>query len=113
MNWSLILLDNIHFQYNSMMYGILLLSISYMYQEQYNKSALMFAILLNFKHIFLYSAPAFGIIYLRKYVFPGGIVRFSILAGQTIAVTAASFIPIVYTDPVPILKQIGARLFPF
>jgi alpha-1,3-glucosyltransferase len=48
-----------------MMYGILLLSICYMYQEQYNKSALMFAILLNFKHIFLYSAPAFGIIYLR------------------------------------------------
>jgi len=30
------------------------------------KSALCYAILINFKHIYLYSAPAFGIYYVRQ-----------------------------------------------
>jgi len=30
------------------------------------KSAAMYAIVLNFKHIYLYSAPAFGIYYVRQ-----------------------------------------------
>lgn len=28
-------------------------------------SAALYAVLLNFKHIYLYSAPAFGILYVR------------------------------------------------
>lgn len=68
-NIGLILLDNIHFQYNSMMYGIMILSINYIREEKYIKSALFYAILINFKHIFLYSAPAFGLFYIRNCVF--------------------------------------------
>lgn len=64
-NWGLILIDNMHFQYNSMMYGLMILSIAYIYEGRLLKSALLYAILLNFKHIFLYSAPAYGLLYLR------------------------------------------------
>jgi alpha-1,3-glucosyltransferase len=31
-NWGLVMIDNIHFQYNSMMYGIMLMSIVYIYE---------------------------------------------------------------------------------
>jgi alpha-1,3-glucosyltransferase len=68
-NVGLLLLDNIHFQYNSMMYGIMILSIHYIHEGKWFKSALLYAILINFKHIFLYSAPAFGLIYLKNCVF--------------------------------------------
>ena len=52
-----------------MMYGIMLLSIAYMGEGRWYASALAYAVLLNFKHIFLYSAPAFGVLYLRQAVF--------------------------------------------
>jgi hypothetical protein len=32
------------------------------------ESAAMYAVVLNFKHIYLYSAPAFGILYIRKLI---------------------------------------------
>lgn len=51
-----------------MMYGIMIMSIVYMYENKWFKSAFCYAVLLNFKHIFLYSAPAYGIVYIRKAV---------------------------------------------
>jgi alpha-1,3-glucosyltransferase len=116
-NIGLILLDNIHFQYNSMMYGIMLLSIHYILVGKYLKSALLYAILINFKHIFLYSAPAFGLFYLRNCVFGGDITKgfknLAILGFQTAFVTSVSFFPVIWKAPIPIITQIGTRLFPF
>jgi alpha-1,3-glucosyltransferase len=66
---ALLLLDGIHFQYNSMMYGLMILSIAFIKEKSYFKSALVYAILLNFKHIYLYFAPCFGLLYLKKVVF--------------------------------------------
>lgn len=34
-------------------------------------SAAVYAVLLNFKHIYLYSAPAFGIFYIRSLILDG------------------------------------------
>jgi len=65
-NLALVILDNIHFQYNSMMYGIMILSYVYLKEGKTIKSAFFYAVLLQFKHIYLYSAPAFGILYLRQ-----------------------------------------------
>ena len=75
-NVGMFIIDNIHFQYNSMMYGLLLVSIAYIFEvsafdydnslkDKLMKSAAIYAIVLNFKHIYLYSAPAFGILYVR------------------------------------------------
>ena len=99
------------------MYGIMIMSIVYIYERKFLKSALCYAILLNFKHIFLYSAPAYGLLYLKEAVFVSnyrkGIQNFIILAVQTVAITFISFFPIIRQDPINILAQIGSRLFPF
>ena len=88
------------------------------------KSAATYAILLNFKHIYLYSAPAFGLFYVRQLLFSGSasarVINFIKLASVTVFSTLLSFGPILLSEQ-PIgkegvlrqLKQIGSRLFPF
>ncbi|XP_069747944.1 dolichyl pyrophosphate Glc1Man9GlcNAc2 alpha-1,3-glucosyltransferase isoform X2 [Narcine bancroftii] len=68
-NFGLLIIDHIHFQYNGFLFGLLLLSIARMFQERHLESAVLFVILMNFKHIFLYVAPAYGIYLLRSYCF--------------------------------------------
>ncbi len=48
-----------------MMQAIFILSVAMINKKKYLLGALMFSILLNFKHIYLYCAPAYGI-YLIK-----------------------------------------------
>ena len=64
---GLILIDHIHFQYNGMMYGILLLCINSARLQQYLSCGFWFSVLLCFKHIYLYLAPAVFIFLLRGY----------------------------------------------
>ena len=77
------------------------------------KSALMFAILLNFKHIYLYSAPCFGLYYLKKIFLSkkgGGIKQFFIVGLQTILVFSLSLGPFVMMGQ---LQQLFKRMFAF
>lgn len=67
LNVGLIFVDHIHFQYNGFLFGILLLSMSALLRQRYLWSAFGFAVLLNFKHIFLYMAPAFAVYLLKFY----------------------------------------------
>ena len=46
----------------------MMLSIAYILEGKYIASAVAYAVLLNFKHIYLYSAPAFGIFYVRQLI---------------------------------------------
>jgi alpha-1,3-glucosyltransferase len=115
---ALLILDGIHFQYNSMMYGLMILSIAFIKEKSYFKSALTYAILLNFKHIYLYFAPCFGLLYLKKVVFKSGsiskgILNFIFLGIQTVLVFALSFGPFLYIGGLDQLAQIASRLFPF
>uniref|UniRef100_A0AC34FEC3 Ubiquinone biosynthesis monooxygenase COQ6, mitochondrial n=1 Tax=Panagrolaimus sp. ES5 TaxID=591445 RepID=A0AC34FEC3_9BILA len=113
---SLILLDNIHFQYNSMLYGILLLSFAAIFSQKYLLGALLFAILLNFKHIYLYYVPAFVVFYLFEYLPPFNLSSLSRITGLGLAVTLPvvfSFGPFFAAGDIEGIQQILSRLFPF
>ncbi|CAF1436287.1 unnamed protein product [Adineta steineri] len=115
-NFGLIIVDHIHFQYNGFLLGILLISISCMYQNQYLMSAIWFSTLLNLKHIFLYIAPAY-IVYLF-YSFcikqsPNGkrfIINLVTLGIATLVPFVLSFGPFILMNQLP---QVLSRLFPF
>jgi alpha-1,3-glucosyltransferase len=59
---------DIHFQYNLMMQAILILSIAMINRKRFLVGALLFSILLNFKHIYLYCAPAYAAYLIKEYV---------------------------------------------
>ncbi|KAJ8950475.1 hypothetical protein NQ314_007862 [Rhamnusium bicolor] len=118
-NCGLIMVDHIHFQYNGIMYGILLISISYILQGKHLKAAFWFTILLNMKHIYLYLAPAYFIYLLRHYCIKGPLTfknvvsrntfkTFSLLGSVVISVFLATYLP--FMDHIP---QVLSRLFPF
>ena len=112
-NAGLFIVDHIHFQYNGFLLGILLSSIGCMLADYQLISALLFALLLNFKHIFLYCAPAYFIYLLagcrqEKSVFGFSLLKLFKLAGIVVGIFALSFGP--FAQQLPIVLQ---RLFPF
>ncbi|CAI5758546.1 unnamed protein product [Candida verbasci] len=64
---GLLIIDHVHFQYNGMMYGILLFCINSARLKRYLLCGFWFAVLLCFKHIYLYLAPAVFVFLLRGY----------------------------------------------
>ncbi|XP_066248706.1 dolichyl pyrophosphate Glc1Man9GlcNAc2 alpha-1,3-glucosyltransferase [Euwallacea similis] len=118
-NCGLMMVDHIHFQYNGIMYGIMLLSIAAMWKENYKWAAFWFSFLLNMKHIYIYLAPAYFIYLLKHYCFSKSSqaktlvskIQLNHLLGLgaiVIGVFAVSFVPFVYHIP-----QVLSRLFPF
>ncbi|KAK5978615.1 Alpha-1 3-glucosyltransferase [Trichostrongylus colubriformis] len=118
---GLILIDNIHFQYNSMLTAILILSVYFADHDMFLLSALLYCILLNFKHIYLYYAPAYVVFLLRSYFFR----HFDDLFDFTRTVTSGlklaavmiipfilSFGPFFYVGGIRGFVQILSRLFP-
>ncbi|XP_031582566.2 probable dolichyl pyrophosphate Glc1Man9GlcNAc2 alpha-1,3-glucosyltransferase isoform X1 [Oreochromis aureus] len=121
-NFGLLVVDHIHFQYNGFLFGFLLLSVAKHLQSQHLQGALLFAFLLNLKHIYLYVAPAYGVYLLRSYCFAqdnkDGSVRWSsfsplrllALGAIVTSVCALSFGPFIAMGQLP---QVLSRLFPF
>lgn len=120
-NAGLLMLDHIHFQYNGMLYGVLLISVSYMIEERFLCSAFWFAVLINLKHIYIYMAPVYFMYLLRNYcltmVKSGSqkfiniavnYVNFFKLSAIVVAVFLVSFGPF-YNQ----MAQVLTRLFPF
>lgn len=68
-NCGLLIVDHIHFQYNGFLFGLMILSVVRIYQERVIESAVWFSLLLNFKHIYLYVAPAYFVYMPRCYCF--------------------------------------------
>uniref|UniRef100_A0A8C4HH53 Alpha-1,3-glucosyltransferase n=1 Tax=Dicentrarchus labrax TaxID=13489 RepID=A0A8C4HH53_DICLA len=91
-------------------------------QSRHLQGALLFAILLNLKHIYLYVAPAYGIYLLRSYCFTqdhkdGSVnwrsfspLRLLALGAIVVSVCALSFGPFIAMGQLP---QVLSRLFPF
>ncbi|ODQ81113.1 glycosyltransferase family 57 protein [Babjeviella inositovora NRRL Y-12698] len=120
---GLMIVDHIHFQYNGMMFGLLIAAITAARLERYVLCGAFFAVLLCFKHIFLYLAPAFFVFLLRAYCldihYPTGVASFVNLVrwrnlcklGATVlGIFTLAFAPFVYYGVIP---QLLARLFPF
>jgi len=109
-----LIVDHIHFQYNGFLFGILLLSILQARNGNLLASGFFFAVLLNFKHIYMYLAPAYFVHLLRAFCMsPQGSIlpsRFLALANVVILVFVASLGPFLLMGQLP---QLLSRLFPF
>lgn len=112
MHPGLLIVDHIHFQYNGFLYGILILSIVEAKRNNLLVSGILFAALLNFKHIYLYMAPAYFVFLLKAYCFTSdasfSFKRFITLGTSVIGVFAISLGP--FKNQLP---QLVGRLFPF
>lgn len=108
---GLIMVDHIHFQYNGVLLGLLILSISLIKSGQDLLGGVLFAILVCSKHLFMAAGPVYFVYLLRHYCRgPQKFVRFAALATSVLCVIGAAFGPFVYYRQIP---QVMSRLFPF
>ncbi|KAH7482478.1 putative dolichyl pyrophosphate Glc1Man9GlcNAc2 alpha-1,3-glucosyltransferase [Phytophthora ramorum] len=66
---GLLYVDHIHFQYNGMLLGLLILSATKFRLQRDLQGAFLYAVLLMFKHIYLYVAPLYFIYLLGHYCY--------------------------------------------
>ena len=126
LNAGIFITDHVHFQYNGLLLGILLLSAAMVNSGQHLCAAVLFAALLNLKHLFLSLGPAFFVYLLRFHCLEphasawnpsrsaaGFISRFCLLGVVVLAVFAIVWAPFVTAGGFPGMLQILKRLFPF
>lgn len=123
---GILIIDHIHFQYNGILYGFLVLMINCARLEKFLWCGFWFSVLLCFKHIYLYLAPAVFVYLLRAYClnlsydpkmsFAHNAVRLVRwknlfkLGSVVIGVFIVAFGPFIYYHVIP---EMIARLFPF
>ncbi|KAL7629594.1 Glucosyltransferase-like protein [Parahypoxylon ruwenzoriense] len=91
-----ILIDHVHFQYNTVMLGFVLASMSSMVAGRYMWASIFFVAALGFKQMALYYAPAVFAFLLGSCTFPQiNIGRFMGIAAVTIASFAVLLLPII------------------
>ena len=137
-NPGILLLDHVHFQYNGMLLGLLLISIGFMAKASTSASvtsfkekndviaAIFYAALLTFKHLYLTLGPLYFIYLLRHCCFElkknnSSInkIRFASLgfiklASCTLITILIPFLPFLsQSDPLSQMTQMLRRLFPF
>lgn len=66
-NCGLYIVDHIHFQYNGILIGILIMCLEFSYKDNYVLLTLAFVSLIMMKHLFIYFAPILGLYVLSKY----------------------------------------------
>ncbi|CED85243.1 Glucosyltransferase-Alg8p [Phaffia rhodozyma] len=112
MHPAFLIVDHIHFQYNGFMFGILIWSMWFIKEGNHLAGAALFAVLLNFKHIYIYLAPPYFVYLLRSYCFssnraflPRNLIKLGSIVVFVFFVSLGPFL----RD----LPQLGKRLFPF
>jgi alpha-1,3-glucosyltransferase len=123
----LLLVDHVHFQYNGMLLGVLLLALACALRRRFVLAAALFAALVNFKHLFVVLGPVVATHLLAQFVWPRrSVINLLVLGVVLVGVTALALAPILLAtalgepidecaggSPMRQLQQIGARLFPF
>jgi alpha-1,3-glucosyltransferase len=130
-NSALLLVDHVHFQYNGMLLGLLILCFYFASTRQYLSLAVAFSSLVLMKHLFAPLALVFGVHLLNFYCcydqeyglkqsYLEAVRRFMILIVIAALMLAAAFIPILLSALTysklsygEVLAQIISRLFPF
>ncbi|KAL4459455.1 hypothetical protein ABPG74_018068 [Tetrahymena malaccensis] len=114
LQFGFLLVDNIHFQYNQFLQGIFILSLTKFIEGKNLLGGILFAVVLCFKHIFLYSAPAIFFFLLKFYCFENSnklnLKNFSKLGFSVLTVFLISFLPFLSLESI---RQILSRMFPF
>ncbi|ORX33434.1 glycosyl transferase [Kockovaella imperatae] len=105
-----LILDSIHFQYNGFLFGILVWSLVGAKEGRPIMCAGFFAALLNFKHIYMYLAPAWFIYLFRAYCYILHLRPLAQIGFVTVLVSAMSLGPFLALGQGP---QLLSRLFPF
>ncbi len=109
------MVDHIHFQYNGMLLGVLVWSLSFAANRNFIASALLFSVAVCLKHLFVFAAPVYFTFMLRYYCLQSNSLttraaRFVSLALTVVAVVTLTFLPFLLHGQMPIVL---ARLFPF
>ena len=138
---ALLWLDHVHFQYNGLLLGLLLLSVACLLAANNNNNnnttttppttvrfhvyhiaaAATFALLLTLKHLYLILAPWYFFYLYRRYVLADAsrnnrVRRLLVLGSVTVLTLLVPVLPFVTTattNRLQQLQQIGRRLFPF
>lgn len=107
---STILIDHIHFQYNTVMLGFVVASMSSMVAGRYMWASIFFVAALGFKQMALYYAPAVFSFLLGSCIFPRiNISRFIVIAGVTAVSFAVLILPLVAGSLYDVSRGIDAR----
>lgn len=121
-NGGLLLVDHVHFQYNGVMMGVLVLCIYLAQIQQYLLLAAAFSMLVLMKHLFVPLAPIFAVFLIQRHCFVQNsagkttfsVLRFLQMAAVAVTALAAAFGPfILQSNGAEQMLQIFARLFPF
>jgi alpha-1,3-glucosyltransferase len=106
---SLFLVDHIHFQYNGVLLGLLLLSIGFVEKGKFYHGAALYMLLIFFKHIYLSAAPVYLVYFLRQFV-GNNFGRLLALAGIVCGITVLAIGPVLVSGQMHAMMN---RLFPF
>jgi alpha-1,3-glucosyltransferase len=105
-----ILIDHVHFQYNTVMLGLVLASMSSVLAGRYMWSCVFFVLALGFKQMALYYAPAVFAYLLGVCIFPRiNIARFLGIAVVTAASFAILLLPLILGALYDTYRGIAAR----
>lgn len=90
--------------------GLLVWSVHCMQEQQHVMAALLFAVLLNMKHLFVYGGPVYFVYLLRSYCVGRRALRRFLMLGAVVAgVTGASFGPFIALGQMSQVRERGSR----
>lgn len=110
---SLMIIDHGHFQYNSVMLGLALVSFVNLMYDNYALASIFFVLSISFKQMTLYYAPLMFFYLLSKSVKEGNVVRVIVIGTSILTTLAALLIPFIFSGGVGEVLQILHRMFPF